>query len=459
MTATAKNAPITVWGTSGSRVHSITYYVQVTPVQIMPTVTWAAPQAITYGTALGASQLNAVLSVPGTCAYSPAAGSVVAVGTRTLTVNCTPADTYNYGTPAAVSVSLTVAKAPLTITASSPTVAYHSAVPEITPTYTGFVNQETGSSLSKAPTCTTTYTTSSAAGSAPSTSCTGATAANYALTYQSGSVTVVQASQTVTLASTPASVTYGASPVTLSATASSGLAVTFSGTTGICTVSGSALTFVGAGVCTITANQAGNANYLAAPAVSRTITVNPVCLTITASSTSVVYGAPVPTITATYSGFVNGESTASLTALPACTTAYTPTSPAGSFPATSCSGAVSANYSFAYVAGKVTVTPAGQGITATPAFSVASGTYTAPQSVTITDATGGAKIYFTTDGSTPTTASTLYSGAIAVNASMTLKAVALASGYTLSGTASATYTINGTSINFSSGFTRARGCS
>jgi hypothetical protein len=90
----------------------------------------------------------------------------------------------------------------------------------------------------------------------------------------------------------------------------------------------------------------------------------------------------------------------------------------------------------------VTVTPASQGATATPVFSVASGTYTTVQNITLSDATSGAKIYFTTDGSTPTTSSTLYTGAIAVNGSMTLKAVALASGYSLSGTASATYTIN-----------------
>ena len=104
---------------------------------------------------------------------------------------CTPTDTNNYSTPSAVSVTLTVNSAPLTITASSPTVAYNSAVPVITPIYAGFVNNETSSTLSKAPACTTAYSTSSAAGSAPSTSCSGASAANYAITYKSGSITVL----------------------------------------------------------------------------------------------------------------------------------------------------------------------------------------------------------------------------------------------------------------------------
>ena len=46
-----------------------------------------------------------------------------------------------------------------------------------------------------------------------------------------------------------------------------------SATTGVCTVSGATVTFVGAGTCTINANQAGNANYNAAPQVPQTFTV------------------------------------------------------------------------------------------------------------------------------------------------------------------------------------------
>lgn len=79
---------------------------------------------------------------------------------------------------------------------------------------------------------------------------------------------------------------------------------------------------------------------------------------------------------------------------------------------------------------------------AIPSFSVASGSYTSVQSVTIADVTPNATIYFTTDGSTPTTSSTVYSAAIAVAASETVNAIAVANGYSTSAVASATYTIN-----------------
>ena len=78
---------------------------------------------------------------------------------------------------------------------------------------------------------------------------------------------------------------------------------------------------------------------------------------------------------------------------------------------------------------------------ATPTFSVARGTYSSDQSVTISCTTSGANIYYTTDGSTPTSSSTHYTSAVAINSSTSLKAIATASGYTNSAVASATYTL------------------
>src|ERR1017187_6193397 len=78
---------------------------------------------------------------------------------------------------------------------------------------------------------------------------------------------------------------------------------------------------------------------------------------------------------------------------------------------------------------------------ATPAFSPGSGTYSSAQSVIITDSTSGAAIYYTTNGAPPTTASTRYSGPIPVNSSLTIQAIAIASGFAQSAVGSASYTI------------------
>ena len=81
-------------------------------------------------------------------------------------------------------------------------------------------------------------------------------------------------------------------------------------------------------------------------------------------------------------------------------------------------------------------------VAAAPTFTPAGGTYTSVQSVTIADATAGAKIFYTTDGSMPTTSSTLYTGPVSVGTSETLTAVATFTGYSNSAATNAAYTIN-----------------
>jgi hypothetical protein len=87
--------------------------------QATPTVTWANPSGITYGTALGGAQLDASASVPGSFTYNPAAGTVLGAGTHTLTATFTPTDSTDYSSPTA-NATIVVSQAGTTVTWANP---------------------------------------------------------------------------------------------------------------------------------------------------------------------------------------------------------------------------------------------------------------------------------------------------------------------------------------------------
>ena len=94
---------------------------------------------------------------------------------------------------------------------------------------------------------------------------------------------------------------------------------------------------------------------------------------------------------------------------------------------------------------------------AMPTFTPPPGIYSSAQSVTIGTTTPNATIYYTTDGTTPTTSSTKYTGPITVGATETLSAIAVASGLSNSPVASGLYTIEPggvSTINYATGFTQ-----
>jgi Flp pilus assembly CpaE family ATPase len=93
--------------------------VSLTVSKATPTITWAAPASISYGTALSAGQLNAKASVSGSFVYAPPSGEVLPAGTHTLTATFTPRDTADVAT-AQAEVSLTVIKATPLITWPAP---------------------------------------------------------------------------------------------------------------------------------------------------------------------------------------------------------------------------------------------------------------------------------------------------------------------------------------------------
>jgi hypothetical protein len=80
-------------------------------VKTTPVVTWTSPASITYGSALSVVQLNATASVAGTFTYAPPAGTVLPVGSHTLSVTFMPTDSGNYNS-AAATTNITVNPAP-----------------------------------------------------------------------------------------------------------------------------------------------------------------------------------------------------------------------------------------------------------------------------------------------------------------------------------------------------------
>src|SRR5262249_54551718 len=87
---------------------------------------------------------------------------------------------------------------------------------------------------------------------------------------------------------------------------------------------------------------------------------------------------------------------------------------------------------------------------ATPTFSPVPGTYGSAVLVTISDSTAGAAIYYTTDGSTPTSSSKLYVGPISVSSNTVIKGMAVAPGYRDSQITTGTYSIGSGGIGLDS---------
>jgi hypothetical protein len=110
----------------------------------------------------------------------------------------------------------------------------------------------------------------------------------------SGTLTINQAAQTISFTAPASPVNYGVAPINLTATGGeSGNPVVFSLVSGPGTLSGNTLTIAGVGTVVIAANQAGNANYTAAPQVTQSVVVNVAAQTIGFSSGTLAYASGV----------------------------------------------------------------------------------------------------------------------------------------------------------------------
>ena len=328
-----------------------------------PIVSWSNPANIVYGIALGTNQLDATASVPGTFTYAPIAGTVLNAGVgQTLSATFTPTDTTDYSSVIGITRVINVAPAPLIITANNTTKAYGAGMPALSATYSGFVNGDTVANLTMPPTLVTTGTASShVLNGGYSITASGANDPNYAITYQPGKLLVTPAPLIITANS--AAKVYGAALPILSASYS-GLVNgdTSASLASPPTVSTTASSASHVGSYAINASGASDSDY-AISYVGGTLIVTPAPLTITADSKTKVYGSGMPALTASYSGWVNGDQPGSLMTQAALSTTAIASSHVGSY-AISATGAASSDYIISYVGGTLIVTPAPLTITA-----------------------------------------------------------------------------------------------
>ena len=278
-------------------------------------------------------------------------------GTPTITCSATktsPVGTYDIviakgtvsnSTVELVKGTLTITKAPLTISAGNYTKVESEANPTFTPTFSGFKNNETKSVLTKQPTVTTTATKTSPVGSYPVT-VTGAEAQNYEISYQNGTLTV---KKKAVLTAKSYTRQYGDENPTFGYTVTGG---TIDSGTPTITCSATKTSPVGTYDIVIAKGTVSNSTV---ELVKGTLTITKAPLTISAGNYTKEEGEANPTFTPTFSGFKNNETKSVLTKQPTITTTATTTSAAGSYPVT-VSGAEAENYEISYQNGTLIVT-------------------------------------------------------------------------------------------------------
>jgi len=287
-----------------------TLTVAITGTGISSTGTTILAPAITYG-------VNGVVTVTVTSGL-PVSGSVTLAvngaapisqalvsGVATFTIPTPAAGSYplvaNFAAqnglqPSSATGTLVVGKAPLTITASSSTLAYGGPVPAITPSFATFVLGQTSAVLTTQPTCSTTAVLKSVPASYPS-NCSGAAAANYSISYVPGTVVISKATATTTITSNLPNPAIVGQIVTVSAavapqyagTVPSGTVKITANTGQTCSIvlpaSSCTMTFSPAGTRTLTAVYPGDSNFTGSQATASQSVIG-----ISLSTTALLFG-------------------------------------------------------------------------------------------------------------------------------------------------------------------------
>ena len=330
-----------------------------------PVITWNAPGDITYGTPLSSAQLNATVNVPGDLLYSAAAGTVMLSGpAQTLTAVFTPDDPVNYNA-VSKSVSVNVLRAAPVISWSNPadlvygdalSAAQLNATANLMGVFAYSPASGTVLSAGNSQLLSVNFTPSDTA------NCQSATTAV--------KISVLKAP--LTISANHARRAYGAAEPAFSANfagfVNGDTAAVISGAPSLSTAATTASP-VGAYPIAVGVGTLSAANYSLGPFTDGTLTVVPAGLAVTAGNASRAYGSANPVFSASFSGFVNGETPAVVSGAPSLSTAATAASSAGTYPIVAGVGTLSAaNYSFGpFADGSLTVVPVGLTVTVNPA--------------------------------------------------------------------------------------------
>ena len=245
--------------------------------------------------------------------------------------------------------TLTINKAPLTITAKSYTINQGDPLPSFECTYSGFKNSETNNVLTTQPSFRCSATSTSAPGTYDII-VSGGYAQNYSMTYVKGTLTILKSIKDLDNSDITidpiGSVTYNGLTQTPAVIVKDGSTTLTSGTD--YTVSYSNNTNAGTATVTVT----GKGNYSGTKTAS--FTINKAALTIAAKSYTINQGDPLPTFECTYSGFKNSETNSVLTTQPIMSCSATLASVPGTYDI-SVNGAEAENYSITYVKGTLTI--------------------------------------------------------------------------------------------------------
>ena len=323
-------------------VHPEEVIVVIAPVQTSVSIK-ADDKSMVYGNAVPTLTYTVTEGTPqGEPALSCEATSQSPVGTYTINIanGTLTNDIINL-----TEGTLTINKAPLTITAKSYEITQGDELPKFEVTYSGFKNSETENVLTKKPTITCAATNDSAPGEYDII-VSGAEATNYNISYVAGKLTIKD-KEVLNIKADDKTMVYGNAVPTLTYTVTEGTPQ------GEPALSCEATSQSPVGTYTINIANGTLTNDII-NLTEGTLTINKAPLTITAKSYEITQGDELPKFEVTYSGFKNSETENVLTKKPTITCAATNDSAPGEYDII-VSDAEATNYNISYVAGKLTI--------------------------------------------------------------------------------------------------------